>query len=144
MADEQNKKIEQLKKWLKRAKKADDNVRLWRSRLEYDRELARGKKGMSGSGTYRNSSANSTEDALIKLAETERKVQDKEAEFARIYDEINNAIRKIEDEDLQMLLTWHYLDFMTWEDVAVKMNCGVSTVYYKLRKAIEKLCSVLY
>lgn len=139
MTDEQKEK----KEWLKRAKKANDSVEKWRIRLEHDRELARGKKGLSGSGTYMNSSANSTEDALIKLAETERKVQEKEAEFARIYDEINSAVRKIEDDDLQMLLDWHYLKFLTWEETACKMHYSVSTVKYKHKKALEKLCTQL-
>nr|MDE7364279.1 hypothetical protein [Ruminococcus sp.] len=142
MSDEQNKKIEQLKEWLKRAEKADKSVKLWRSRLEHDRELARGKKGMSGSGTY-SSSANGTEDALIKLAETERILQEKKAEFKRIYDEIDSAVKKIEDDDLQMLLYWHYLKFLTWEETAHKMNYGISTIKYKHKKALEKLCTQL-
>ncbi|MDE7105308.1 MAG: DUF1492 domain-containing protein [Ruminococcus sp.] len=135
MTDEQNEKIE----WLKRAKRADDSVKYWRSRLEHDRELARSKKGMSGSGTYGNSSVNSTEDALIKLAETERKVQEKFTELAHIRDEIASAIEKIEDEDLQAVLVWHYLKFLTWEDTAYKMNYSVSAVKRKHKKALEKL-----
>lgn len=143
MTDEQSKKTEQLKKWLKRAKEADDNVKFWHIRLEHDRELARGKKGMSGSGTYSNSSLNSTEDALIQLAETERTVHEKETEFKRIYDEINNAIKKLEDDSLQMILYWHYLKFLTWEETAHKMNYGISTIKYKHKKALEKLCTQL-
>ncbi|MDE6519689.1 MAG: hypothetical protein K2K91_04410 [Ruminococcus sp.] len=143
ITDEQNKKTEQLKEWLKRAEKADKSVKLWRSRLEHDRELARGKKSMSGSGTYSNSSLNSTEDALIKLAETERILQEKKAEFKRIYDEIDSVIRKMKDDDLQTVLYWHYLKFLTWEETAHKMNYGISTIKYKHKKALEKLCTQL-
>lgn len=144
MTDEQSKKIEGLKDWLKRAKKANDNVEFWYTRLEHDRECARGKKGTGSSGTYSSSSLNSTEDALIKLVETERKVHEKETEFKRIYDEINDAINKLEDDSFQMILYWHYLKFMTWEEVAEKMYYSIGTVYYKHNKALEKLCSILY
>lgn len=139
MTDEQNKKTEQLKEWLKRAEKADKSVECWRLRLEHDKEIARGKKGMSGSGTYSGSSANSTEDALIELAETERILHEKEAESRRVYDEISSVIKKIEDDDLQTVLYWHYLKFLTWEETAHKMNYSISTIKRKHEKALKKL-----
>lgn len=128
------------KNWLKRARKADESVKYWRSRLEHDRELALGgAKELHNSGTYINNSGNSKENILVNLAETERKFQEKKAELAHICDEINSVVEKIEDEDLQAVLVWHYLKFLTWEQTAYKMHCDVSTVKRKHKKALEKL-----
>lgn len=136
MTDEQNEKI----KWLRRAKKANDSVRDWLSRLEHDREQARiNSNSFSDSGTYGNNSSNSKENILINLAETERRTQKKSAEYVRICDEIASAIEKIEDEDLQAVLTWHYLKFLTWEQTAYKMHYEVRTVKRKHKKALDKL-----
>lgn len=136
MIEEQIEKIE----WLRRAKKANDSARYWLSRLEHDREQARiTSNSFSDSGTYGNSSGNSKENVLINLAETERRTQEKCAEYVHICDEIASAIEEIEDEDLQAVLTWHYLKFLTWEQTAHKMYCDVSTVKRKHRKALKKL-----
>lgn len=142
MTDE---RLEKTVKWLKRAKKAEESAEYWLSRLKHDKELAYGNvKNFNDSGTYGKSSGNSTENALVNLAETERKVQEKLRELAEIRSEIAGAIEKIEGEDLQAVLAWHYLKFLTWEETACKMNYSVSSVYFKRRKALEKLCSILY
>lgn len=136
MTDEQTEKI----KWLKRAKKANDSAKYWLSRLEHEREQARiNSNGFADSGTYGNSSGNSKENILINLAETERRTQKKCAEYAKIYSEIAEAVEKIEDEDLQAVLTWHYLKFLTWEQTAYKMHYEVRTVKRKHKKALDKL-----
>lgn len=136
MTKEQNEKI----KWLRCAKRANDSARYWLSRLEHDREQARiSSNGFSDSGTYGNNSGNSKENVLINLAETERRTQKKCAEYVRICAEIADAIEKIEDEDLQAVLTWHYLKFLTWEQTAHRMYCDVRTVKRKHKKALDKL-----
>lgn len=136
MTKEQTEKI----KWLRRAKKANDSARDWLSLLEHDREQARiSSNSFSDSGTYGNNSVNSKENVLINLAETERRTQKKCAEYVHICDEIASAIEEIEDEDLQAVLTWHYLKFLTWEETAYRMNYSVSAVKKKHKKALDKL-----
>lgn len=136
---------EQLQKiaWLNRAFYADKKAKAWLAKLEQDRSFAeRISKSFSGSGSYQ--SGNSTEDALIRLAETERHTQEKLAELVKIREEIMLAIEKIPDDDMQTILMRHYLKYETWETVAQKMHYSVRNIKYKHKAALDKLCIVLH
>lgn len=135
---------EQLKKiaWLNRAFYAEKAAKAYLEKCERERSLAQrlSRTFSESSG----SSGNSTEDALIRLAVTERQTQEKLRELVRIREEITEAIQQIEDNDLQAVLVWHYLNYFTFEQTAEKMHYSIRNVKYKHKQALDKLCIVLH
>ncbi|MDE6730910.1 MAG: DUF1492 domain-containing protein [Oscillospiraceae bacterium] len=131
---------EQLQKitWLNRAFHAERNAQAWLAKQTHDRMLAqRLSRSVSSSGF--NSYGNGTETALIRLAETERQTQEKLAELVRIREEITTAIEKISDLDLQTILVWRYLKYLTFERIADKMNYDERTIRRKHCQALDHM-----
>lgn len=130
---------EQLEKirWLERAFYAEKLAKAYLEKCERERSLAQrlSRTFSESSG----SSGNSTEDALIRLAVTERQTQEKLRELVRIREEISEAIQQVQEPDLQAVLVWHYLNYFTFEQTAEKMHYSERTVRRKHLIALEKL-----
>lgn len=135
----------EIRDWLNRAFYADKKVKVLEMLLKQCRERAEGTavcyegndKGKSSS------SENSTENVLIKLVDTEHKLQQQITGLASISGEIFDAISKINDDDLETVLIHRFLLFHTVEETAEIMNYSPRTVRDKQKKAIEKLCLLL-
>lgn len=70
-------------------------------------------------------------------AEDELKNLEAKAELAK--QEIETSISKIGDEDLQMILIYRYIDWLSWIEIANKIYCSLASVYRKHNEALEKL-----
>lgn len=70
-------------------------------------------------------------------AEGELKKLEEKATNAR--QEIETSIAGLEDETLQMILVYRYIDWLSWIEISNKVYCSLSSVYRKHRDAIEKL-----
>lgn len=138
MTPDQRRKIN----WLNRAFYAEKAAKAWLEKCEREKSLAqRLSRSFSESGA--GSSGNATEDALIRLAAAEQQTQEKLRELVRIREEITEAIQNIDDNDLQAVLVWHYLNYFTFEQTAEKMHYSERNVRYKHKQALDKLCLVL-
>ena len=125
-------------RWLNRAFHAEKAAKAWLAKLERDRSLAeRISRGLSSGG---GSAGNSTEDALIRLADTERETQQRLRELAAIREEITQAIAAVEDYDMQAILVRHYLAYETFELIAEKMHYSERSIKYKHKAALDKVC----
>lgn len=86
------------------------------------------------------SHGNSVEDRLVTYADYCRRIDEHKTELLKILKEIMEAIMKVEDPTLRNLLIYRYLDFETWESIAVMMNYSYVHVVHNLHpKAIEKI-----
>lgn len=133
MTEEQLAKIQ----WLNRAFHAEKNAKAWQAKLERDRSLAE-RISRSGNGTG-GGQGNSTEDALLRLAQTEEEARARLHELVGIREEISGAIRSVEDQDMQTILIRHYLAYETFETIADKMHYDERTIRRKHKKAIDKV-----
>ena len=133
MTEEQTEKIA----WLNRAFHAEKAAMAWRAKLERDRSLAE-RISRTGDGTG-SGQENSTEDALIRLAQTEAETRERLRELINIREEISTAIRKVDDPDMQAILVRHYLAYETFEQIADKMHYDERTIRRKHKKAIDKI-----
>ena len=125
--------------WLNRAFHAEKNAKAWMAKLERDRSLAeRISRSMSGTGTG-GAQSNTTEDCLIRLAETQEGVQQALRELAGIREEIAAVIRVVDDLDEQTILVRHYLAYEKFELIAEKMHYDERTIRRKHSKALEKV-----
>ncbi|MDE6087809.1 MAG: hypothetical protein K2G25_05425, partial [Oscillospiraceae bacterium] len=116
MTAEQNRKI----RWLERAKDAERKAQALEAKRQHDNYLAERLSRYSGFGG--NSSGNSTENALLRLIETERRAEEQLRKLAQIREEITAAIENIPDSDLQTVLIWKYLKYLTFEQIADEMH----------------------
>lgn len=129
-------------RWLNRAFHAEKAAKAWLAKLERDRSLAeRISRGLSSGG---GSPGNSTEDALIRLADTERETQERLRELVAIREEITQAIAAVEDYDMQAILVRHYLAYETFELIAEKMHYSERSIKYKHKAALDKVCIDLH
>lgn len=133
MTEEQLAKIQ----WLNRAFHAEKNAKAWQAKLERDRSLAE-RISRSGNGIG-GGQGNSTEDALLRLAQTEEEARARLHELVGIREEISGAIRSVEDQDMQAILIRHYLAYETFETIADKMHYDERTIRRKHKKAIDKV-----
>ncbi len=140
MTAEQLEKI----KWLNRAFYAEKAAKAWLAKLERDRSLAERLSRCSAGTGNGNGAGNSTQNSLIRLAETERETGEKLAALCRIRDEITEAVAAVDDPDLQAVLVRHYLAYETWEVVAEQMHYSVRSIRYKHKAALDKVCIVLH
>lgn len=131
----------EIKRWLNRAFYAEKKVKALEMHLRQCRERAEGISGFcEGNDKGKCSgSKNGTEDALMKLVDTEHKLQRQIIELAAISDEIFGAISKINDNDLETVLIHRHILFHTIEETAEIMNYDPRTVRRKQSEAIEKL-----
>ena len=139
MMEERCKKIS----WLKRAFYAEKTAKAYLEKYEREKSLAQ-RLSKTFSESAGSPSGNSTEDALIRLAVTERQTQEKLKELVHIREEITTAIQQIEDNDLQAVLVWHYLNYFTFEQTAEKMHYSERNVKYKHKQALDKICIDLH
>lgn len=70
-------------------------------------------------------------------AEDELKDLEEKAKLAK--QEIETVISKLEDETLQMILVYRYIDWMTWSEIAVKVYYSDKTIRRKHDLAIDML-----
>lgn len=125
--------------WLNRAFHAEKNAKAWMAKLERDRSLAeRISRSTSGTGAG-GAQSNTTEDCLIRLAETQEGVQNALRELAGIREEIAAVIRGVDDLDEQTILVRHYLAYEKFELIAEKMHYDERTIRRKHSKALEKV-----
>ena len=87
------------------------------------------------------SAENGTENALMKLAEMERKADEQKVEAVETLSQIQDAFAQLHDDDLEAVLIHRYILFQTIEQTAEIMNYHPNTVKCKIKKAIQKLCT---
>ena len=117
----------------KKAKALDMLVRQCRMRAEGLSRCSEGNdKGKS------DSSENGTENALMKLAEMEQKVQELRIEAVNVTTEIWSAITSLQNDDLEAVLINRYILFHTIEQTAEELNYSIPTVKRKQAEAIRR------
>lgn len=129
--------------WLNRAFYADKKAKALEMLVMQCRERATGLvRSSEGNDTCKNSTAkNGTESALMRLAEIEEKAEHQKAEAVKVSAEIQDAISKLHDDDLEAVLINRYLNFLTIEQTAEIMNYHPNTVKAKVKAAVMKICT---
>lgn len=79
------------------------------------------------------------EDIAVTIADKETKL--KEEIQGLIFEQaaVEECIDEVEDAEERTILSYRYLSYMTFEQIAEAMDCSVGKVYYTFRDAIEKL-----
>lgn len=85
------------------------------------------------------SGANRLELAVEDIVENADKLAEKIREMLRTKEEIEQVIDSLEDDTLRRLMKYRYINGMTWELIAVKMNYTYQWVWELHGKALRNL-----
>lgn len=66
---------------------------------------------------------------LGDIDETERKIQKELSDLVLLKNEILTAINKMTDRDERLLLTYRYLNNLSWDDIAYSLHVSSRTVH---------------
>lgn len=128
----------ELKHYLNRAFYAEKLAAALRVEVERDRSIAerisRSAEAVPGGGRR-----NVTEESLLRLAETERRLRESLQTIVRLREETARLIDKLPDSDMQAVLRLHFLGYESFSRIAEELNYSESTVYRRYREAIKKL-----
>ena len=76
---------------------------------------------------------------IFKEYEAEEELEELEKRLPIVKIEIEKAINTVKDEELQMILTYRYIDWLTWDKICGRVYCSLASVKRKHEKAIEML-----
>lgn len=138
----------EVKHWLNRAFYADKKVKALEMRVKQCRERAQSvsicyegnNSGASGNAK------NGTENAYMRLVDMEHTLRQEMDKLLNVSDEIDEAIKRLDNTDLETVLIHRYLLFHTIEQTAEYMHYSVRAVKNKQKEAVEKIapfCLVL-
>lgn len=129
-----------MKKWLKRAFYANKKIEALNMRIQQCKDQATRLARLSGESNNA-SKGNSTESALLKLAEMEETAKKQISEAINVTAQIEGKIAELHDNDLEAILIHRYILFHSIEKTAELLNYHENTVKCKTKIAIKKLCT---
>ena len=133
-----------VNEWLNRGYKLDGEINALLR--EQSRALTMATKVTSAPSGDRvqTTRTNSSEARFIHYAAYTEMIDARIDKLYEIKQEILTAINSVEDNTLRQLLICRYIEYMRWEDIAVKMEYrDVRQVYRLHRKALKKAGEVI-
>jgi DNA-directed RNA polymerase specialized sigma subunit len=76
------------------------------------------------------------EEAVVRITELEREINDSIAQLMRLKSEIADVIRSVNSMECKTLLEMRYLAFLAWDQVAAQLNYSQDYIYHLHRKAL--------
>lgn len=77
------------------------------------------------------------EELLVKIADLESEISADIDKLVELKGNIMDVINEVEDPEESLVLNLRYLNFFSWEDIAVKMDCSVRNVHIVHSRALE-------
>lgn len=85
------------------------------------------------------STRNSRENVLAKIADFELSIDQRIDKLYSVKQEINDAIGRVEDQQLRTILTKRYLIFEAWEQIAIDMNYSTKHIFKLHEQALSRV-----
>lgn len=83
------------------------------------------------------SPGNNMENIIIKIVDMENMINDKIDQLGDLKNEIRSDINKLPDETDRLVLTYKYICFLSWEEIAVKMGYSYRNIHRVHAKALK-------
>lgn len=77
------------------------------------------------------------EDTMVALLDYKKEMDGCYKELIKNYQETEALINQLEDEKYKLLLTYRYMENLTWETISEKMNYDVRWIYVLHKKALK-------
>ena len=104
----------------------------WRSKAMRITPVLSPVPGDGGSGSP-------IERPMDKVLEIDAEINREIDELQIVHQEIRETLNQLEDENLKLLMEYRYIDGMTWEQIAVKMNYCWRQVCRKHGQALTQI-----
>ncbi len=101
--------------------------------------LAKLNVGLSDMPKNPNRGGSKVEDTVVRIVALEEEVNADIDRLIDIKEKIMKAIEAVPDRQERMLLTLRYLNYMTWEQIAVNLNCSIRYVHIIHGRALENI-----
>lgn len=129
------------KEYLSQAFYLNRQIKAKQKRLEWLRDIAPGptvrfSDELRGPGNPRNSLV---ENAALKVVELEEEIASDIMKLVDITKDIESRIRLVEPLECRTILEMRYLAFMSWDEIASRMEYGSNWVFQKHREALRKI-----
>lgn len=133
------KSTENVKKWLNRGYRIYDNIKALEKAKQRAWEMATSTTSVLCE-RVQESHGNAAENKMTAYLQYDNQLEQSKTRLFFVLSEIEDAIMRVDDTILRSLLTYRYLDFMTWENIAVEMNYSYVHVVHNLHpKALKKI-----
>ena len=76
---------------------------------------------------------------VLRGLDAERELKDLEVDAANVKEEIESCISKMEHEDERRVLTFHYIDWLSWAEIEDAMFASKSSLMRLHRRALDNL-----
>lgn len=138
--DEIKKQNEQVKAWLWRYREARKDVRRWEEELA---ELV-GMQESAGAIRYSDMPKGGggqvdLSDEMVEREKLWRKIQKARYKRIRVFAEIKNAIERLPTADEREVMSYRYLELMSWEDICVIVSLSWRQTHYIHSRALENI-----
>lgn len=131
---EPREKMEYLQEYRKAERAVD------RKMEEFDHWKERALRTNSILGGTRSSGiGDPTGNAVEKMVDLQREINGEIDHLVDVRKEIGACIRKVKDDNLELLLEYRYIDGRTWEDIAERMGYSYQHVNRLHKKALDNL-----
>lgn len=134
--------IKEIKKWLSRAKKADDEINALLSEQARALTHATSTTAHSGSEKVQTSNVNTSESKFVSYAAYSELIDKRIDRLYEIKKEILERVNKLDDATLRAILIFRYLNFERWETIAGIMNYSYKQVCRLHSKALALIKDV--
>lgn len=132
------------KEWLLRAKDIDKEINLLLDEQMSALERATHVTASGGGEVKRTAQGNGTEKKFISYSEYSKVIDER---IDKLYDtkhEIIKAINRVDNPTYRRLLIARYLEFRTWEKIAIDMHYSYKhVVHYLHPRALKKLEEII-
>lgn len=137
--------FEEVKKWLNRAYKIDELIKLDKKKIEEWEELATTLGGQDFD--ERVQSSRKLEAAFVKNLEKKdaaiKKYNHRIVERYNLKEEIDEVINSLQDNEIITILDYRYLQFLKFREIASITYLGLATVHRLHNKGLLEVKNIL-
>lgn len=137
--------IEEVKRWLNRAYKLDELIQLDKKKIEELEELSTTISGFCSGEKVQNSINNDAKfiNVLLKKDEALKKYNHRVIERINLKVEIDEAINKIDDNQIIQILTFRYLQFLKFREISSVTYMSIGNVQRLHDKGLKILAGII-
>lgn len=125
------------KQYLRQVKRLDNIINAKLEQIEKLRAMSINiSRVMSPDKVHSQENRSKTEKIIVKIIDLEREVTNDIDRLVDLKREIMQKIDAMEDDNYKVLLTLRYLNFKTWEEIAVEMDYTFQWVHQLHKRAL--------
>lgn len=132
------------KEYLQQAYQIHRSIQARKQQVARLREIAECATSIANAARVSGTPARSkVESTVCRIADLQAMIQQDLCRLAEKYEEIQRIIDKVEDDTCRNILSLRYLSFLTWEEIAEKMDYNERHVRRLHGIALQKVKDVL-